>query len=141
MKIRKFKSGDAKACSRIIYSCLDNMKMDKKFKKFLKEKDTPNGIIKTSKEADIFIYENNGKILGLGKLEDRKIGMMFIDIKNQRKGIGKAILIYLEKLAKKRGKRKVWLNSFIGATKFYKKFDYEKAGKRDRDAIKMEKLL
>jgi|GEM_PF-1340268 hypothetical protein len=68
--IRKFEKKDAKRCSIIIISCInETLNYNKNNKNFLIEMSSPENIIKKSEKAPFFVYELNGEIIGIGGIE------------------------------------------------------------------------
>ena len=51
---------------------------------------------KMMSKATLFVYEDNEKILGFVGLMDNYIAGIFVDNKNQSKGIGKYLLDYIK---------------------------------------------
>ena len=127
IKIRKFRKGDSKICSRIIYDCVDVAeKLNKKEKEVLRKDYTSENIIKLSKKSNFFVVENNRKVIGMGRLEKNKIATLYIKPRYQRKRIGTLIINYLIKKAQKKNIKKVYLEALLQAIGFYEKQGFKK---------------
>jgi len=144
MKIRKFRQKDAETCSKIIFECVDSAKkINKQNKNFLKKIYTPEGLINQSRKFDLFVVEKNKKIIGMGKLEKNLIGTIYFDPLHHREGGGRLIMEKLEKLAKRRKIKKVYVNSLFQTVTFYKKLGFEKVEEEKKPIrnIRMKKIL
>jgi len=144
MNIRKFIKKDAERCSGIIYACLATAKkLSAKDRDFLRNYYTPKNLIKHSKEADLFVVEKSKKIIGMGKLNDNLIATVYFEPKFHRKGGGTLIIKRLEKLAKSRKIKKIYLYALLQAIKFYEKLGFKKIRKIKTpvESMKMEKIL
>ncbi len=144
MKPHKFKKRDAEKCSKIIYSCVDTSKRTtKKDREFLKKVYTPQEIIKLPKISDFFVVMHNKKIIGMGRLEKSKIATVYFDPKFHRKHGGTLIMSHLEKLARKKKLKKVYVESLLQSTGFYKKLGFKKVKrlKNPVNSMKMKKRL
>ena len=127
MKIRRFKKGDEKICSEVIYSCVDNAKkLTKKEKDFLKRYYTPEKILKLTKKSYFFVVTQKKKLIGMGRLEKNKIATIYFDMEYQRKRGGTLIMNYLEKFALKKAIKKVFLEALLQAVGFYKKKGFKR---------------
>jgi N-acetylglutamate synthase-like GNAT family acetyltransferase len=144
MKLRKFKKQDAEKCSKIIYSCVDtSKKTTKKDREYLKKIYTPQEIIKLPKISDFFVVTHNKKIIGMGRLEKSKIATVYFDPKFHRKRGGTLIMSHLEKLARKKKLKRIYLESLLQSTGFYKKLGFKKKKFQTKPirSWKMEKRL
>ncbi|MBD3156822.1 GNAT family N-acetyltransferase, partial [Candidatus Peregrinibacteria bacterium] len=118
--IRQFKQSDSKKCSRIMNACQATMpEFNKDQVEFLVNKYTSEYIEKEYPRYFSLVYENNGKIKGVGLLMDTEIRGLYIDPEFHFKGCGKALLKGLENEAKKQGIKKIITKSYFGAEKFY----------------------
>ena len=144
MKIRKFKKRDAGRCSEIIYFCAKiSKKTTKKDREFLRRVYTPEKISKLAEKSDFFVMEDKGKVIGSGRLQNIKIATIYFDPKFHKKGGGTLMLRTLEKLAKKRGKKRVWLDSLLQSARFYERCGFEKVKRMYKpiNAMRMGKKL
>jgi N-acetylglutamate synthase-like GNAT family acetyltransferase len=144
MKIRKFKNSDAKRCNAIIYSCIDNAKKIKsKERAYLKMIYTKEKIKSFPKKSDFFVVTHNKKIVGTGRLEKSKIATIYFSSDFRKKGGGTFIILHLLKRAKSCGLKKVYVESLLQSTEFYKKlgFGKKKLLKKPIQSWKMEKKI
>lgn len=129
MTFRKFELKDAKEISLLIRQALklvnskdypeDNIK-------FMVDYFSPETVIELAQKRYMLIALNNTKIVGTGSLAGDTIYTVFVDPKEQGKGIGKKIMGKLEKLAKERQIRFLKVPSSITALKFYLKLGFKK---------------
>lgn len=142
MKIRKIKKLDIKRMNDVITSAIENVKINKKMKDFLKKRYIPSKIKQFSKTSEMFVAEIRGKIQGTGKLKnkDGEIGMIYVTPNFQRKGLGSAMIDYLQKLAKKKKKKLVYIKALHPAIRFYEKLGFKKI-KNNKDYCEMNKEI
>jgi ribosomal protein S18 acetylase RimI-like enzyme len=88
-----------------------------------------------------YVYRSEGEIVGVAALSvkspgEGQIHWVYILPRHQRKGIGKALVKYLEQEAQERGLKRLKLHTVgtaIWAISFYRKLGYHLIGKVDRD--------
>jgi GNAT superfamily N-acetyltransferase len=106
---------------------------------------TPDKIILTAKKRDLFLLENDGKLVGTIGLDKSRISDFFIAPDQQTKGIGSILLRHVEELAKDNGVRSLQLSASITAVRFYRKRGYEPTGEQEDGpfgrTVGMRKLL
>ena len=144
IKIRKFRRDDSKICSGIIYDCVDVAKrLNKKEKEVLRKDYLPENIVKLSKKSDFFVVENNEKVIGMDRLEKRKIATLYIKPESQRKKIGTLIINYIIKKAQKKNIKKVEIEALLQSIGFYRKQGFKKIKilRKPIRCYKMEKLI
>ncbi|PIR72618.1 MAG: hypothetical protein COU42_00685 [Candidatus Nealsonbacteria bacterium CG10_big_fil_rev_8_21_14_0_10_36_24] len=144
IKIRKFRKSDSKICSRIIYDCVAvAKKLNQKEKEFLRNFYFSENIVKLSKKSDFFVAEKNRKIIGMGRLEKRKIATLYISPGEQRKRIGTLIINYVIKKAQKKNIKKVELEALLQSIGFYQKQGFKKIKilRKPIRCYKMEKFI
>lgn len=144
MKIRRFKKSDAGVCKEIIYSCYDvAKKLTKSDKDFLRDLYLIDNILKLAKVSSFFVVENNENVIGMGRLEKNKIATIYFKPSYHKKGGGSLIMKHLEKLARKKNIKKVYLESLLQSTGFYGKFGFKKVKrlKSPVNSFKMEKRV
>jgi len=91
-------------------------------------------------EMTFYVYEHQNKIVGVVALEVEspevgKIHCLYVLPQYQRKGIGTALVIYLQKFAEGIGLKKLKLHvgeQAYWASNFYKKLGYETIDKLER---------
>jgi putative acetyltransferase len=81
------------------------------------------------KTSQIFLIAKlDGKIVGMARgRKIGKLGNLYIEGRLQRNGIGTKLLQEFERNAKKKGWKKMRLNSSLKAVEFYKKNGYKKS--------------
>ncbi|MCF7910516.1 GNAT family N-acetyltransferase [Candidatus Pacearchaeota archaeon] len=142
MKIRKAKKKDFKKMQEIIYDCINVVKIPQKLKDILTKDYTIEKINESHKKSEMFVLENNNKIYATGRLEpSREIRMIYVSPKVHRKGFGTEMMKYLEKIAKEKNHRSVFLHALPTATGFYKKLSYKKMKNDLKYTKKMGKKL
>ncbi len=152
MKIRKARVKDAKEISKIkrnTFKYIISKDYPKEHIKQFNEKNTTKKIREKIKDnQDIYCITKNNKILGTIHLKDNLVGGLYVKHDKIGKGIGTKLLKFIEKIAKKKGIKKVKLFSTKYGYPFYLKNKYNliKKGfwdvknKRARNYI-MEKKL
>jgi len=102
------------------------------------------------KSYHLMATDINEAILGVGRIhflnkEQSQIRYMAVQVKYQKRGIGKAIVIGLENFSKKNNRYKIILNSRDNAVNFYLRLGYKILGPYDAgigiDHFKMSKNL
>jgi GNAT superfamily N-acetyltransferase len=129
--IRAFTFADAKRVSALIRNTLliSNIKdYDYSVIRNLEDCFTPEKIKALSLRREIFVYEKNCKIFGTISLENDTIYSFFVAPDKQKEGVGTELLEYVENLARKRGKRLLFMAASITAVSFYRKHGYEVIG-------------
>jgi len=121
--IRTFSDKDAERCREILNICLEeSVNLEERMKLAFKENFTKEGWLESGL---LFVYEKNGKILGMGGLNKNEIEKLYIDPKTQGRGVGKEILYFLEKIAKEKGYDELVLHSWTNSEGFYEKYGYK----------------
>ena len=129
MRIRKFRPEDAKRVSYLISKTLweaNSKDYSQRVIKNVENKYKPSKIIEYSKNRKIFVAEENGKILGTISLENDTILSAFVNPRYQCRGIGKKLIEHIEKIAKRKGIKKLKVPSITTAVGFYRKMGYKK---------------
>ncbi len=107
-------------------------------------KGVKNFIIKVFQNGDVYGYFNNKDLVGAIGIELRnnkaEISFLLVDPKFQRKGIGRKLMIFIEKNLQ--GVNKIYLDVLTKnkAVDFYKKMGYKTIRER-KDKYIMEKKL
>jgi len=152
MRIRKVTPKDYKKISYLIQRNIEQIRENKYTKRETsawKKANTPSKIKEKMQGNNSFIIIEGNKILGTITLMDNCIRTFFVDYRQRGKGIGSKLFEFIEKHAKKKKLKKLWLSSTPSALKFYKKRGYKIRGpykfKTTWDVIinetKMEKVL
>ncbi|MBI2558670.1 GNAT family N-acetyltransferase [Candidatus Woesearchaeota archaeon] len=143
MYVRKFRASDAVEVARMHRNTI----------KFVNSKDYPSRQIKVwagrtsaKRFRDSlnmfyrFLAIHNGKIVGYGDFKkDGELAGLYVHKGYQRKGVGYSLLKKIEKSARQKGIKKLFLSSTITAKGFYKKHGY-KLIRKTKFPIKNQKL-
>ena len=121
MKIRKARKEDARKWVNLTNNTLEKVNTDysKKQIKVLKKKNTLEFTLDKIKNANAFCLIDNGKIIGTIGLNKNRIGGLYLKHSYIKKGLGKKLLVFVENYARKKGIKKVKLNSTKYAYPFY----------------------
>ena len=123
MKIKKATLKDARKISSLIRQTIKKVN-DKGFtKKQLKAwygHNSVKTISKNIREKNVFIALEKEKIIGTINFQKGSIAGMFVKYNKLRKGVGKKLLDYVEKFAKKQNIKRLELKSSPFAYEFYK---------------------
>jgi GNAT superfamily N-acetyltransferase len=132
--IRKFKDSDAKELSNLLFNSflkINRQDYSDDVIKTLCSKNTSDDLINNSKKRVILVAldDAENKIVGTGSIENDYIIGISTHHEYQKKGIGKKILIELEKIAKKNSINILKLHSSPSAYGFYKKQGFDEVKK------------
>jgi putative acetyltransferase len=74
----------------------------------------------------MLVAEYNGEPAGFGRVDitDGEIDLLYVDPSYTGKGIGKALLSFMEELTARQGHKSVYLRSSLNALNFYKHNGY-----------------
>lgn len=93
----------------------------------------------------IYIYEEDGVLLGTIGLEDGKLCNFFVSPDRQGSGVGGELLDYVEKKARAEGRQKLAVDSSLTAVTFYRRKGYRQTGEQKNRSfgrtVTMEKIL
>jgi N-acetylglutamate synthase-like GNAT family acetyltransferase len=78
----------------------------------------------------IYVYEQDGAVLGTIGLEGSKVYNFFVSPDKQGRGIGAELLAFIENRARRQGLRTLSVDSSVTAVSFYKKMGYRRAGEQ-----------
>ena len=101
-------------------------------------------IINRLSNREMILMIENEEVIGTASLKGNIILTVFVGVNVQGKGIGTKLMRYLEKMASKKGFKKVSLPSSITSVSFYKKLGYKIIEEIIDDSGKniiMEKIL
>ncbi|MDP2946647.1 MAG: GNAT family N-acetyltransferase [Nanoarchaeota archaeon] len=150
-KIRLSTKEDAKTISQLICKTLEKVnKKDYTSEQIniLKIRNFPDKIQEKISEGIFYCITLEDKIVGTICLKNDEIKKLYIDTNYLRKGLGYKLLKYIELVAKRKGLKKISLNSTLTAVSFYSKNKYKKISEKKFEIdgvfvpfIKMEKEL
>jgi GNAT superfamily N-acetyltransferase len=108
---------------------------DKKTLDFLLNKYTPEYLEKEFPKHIGFVYEEDGKTVGLVFLVGNEVRWLYVLPEHQGKGYGRALMERIEKEAKEVGLKEVIARSYYGAKSFYEMLDYRNLGDDEMTVI------
>ncbi len=129
--IREFRKDDAEDVCRLVAKTFGEFVAPEFGKhgiqKFLGE-NTPEKQVERSKTRDVYVALLGKRLAGMieGNGHD-KITRLFIGKKYHGKGIGKRLVMEIEKLYRKKGSKRIIVFSSIHAISFYKRLEYKKS--------------
>jgi len=86
---------------------------------------SPKAIINLLKKRTMFCAFRNGKLIGTIGLQGSEVVGAYVSYSKRGKGIGKKLLSYLEKYARKQQIQRLELTSTPSAVNFYKSLGYQ----------------
>lgn len=128
MGIKTATTNDAKEMHRIHTSAVNTTCKDfyteKQIKAWLEGR-SPEGYYEGINKGEMYVAEDEGKIVGFGHAIPGEVVAVFVDPTFHKKGIGKLLLDYGLKIASENHK-KVKVESTINAESFYEKHGFVK---------------
>jgi len=85
---------------------------------------TPAKVEEKMQVRDMFVYEEEKRVVGTISLEGDILHSLFVKPSLQGKGIGHQLVDHIENLAKMMGYNKIYLSSSITAKPFYERLGY-----------------
>lgn len=129
LEIRKFRKEDAEKTSKLIIKALTEVN-SKDYSasaiSFLRKRYSPELLIEKSKEREMFVASEDGKILGTAGLLGNTIRTVFVSTESHKKGIGTKLIKHLEAVARKKGYESLEVPSTTTACGFYEKLGYKR---------------
>ncbi len=132
MRIRKFRKEDARKVSYLVIKAHKEVlskSYSKKIIDFFCRRDSPSGMIKKSRKRDLFIAVEGNRIFGINGLQGNEVRTFYVNPIYHRKGIGRKLIEHVEKLARKKGIKKLVVRSSLYAEGFYKKCGFRRIKK------------
>jgi GNAT superfamily N-acetyltransferase len=129
MKIRKFIPEDAKELSTVMRAAVRISNSDDyppKVIQILCDAYSPEKLLRSARRCHLFVAGEGEKIVGTITLMQNRISRMFVDPKQQRKGIGKKLIQHVERFARKLGLKELKVRASLTAFEFYQKCGYKK---------------
>ena len=106
---------------------------------------SPEQVRTLAQKRRIYIYEQEGILLGTIGLDGDKVCNFFVSPNRQGSGVGGKLLDFVEKVARAEGRRSLTVDSSLTAVSFYRSKGYRRTGEReDRSfgrTVTMEKPL
>jgi len=129
MKIRHIKSEDARKASYMIRKTLFEVNSKDYTKEVLKrvaKDNTPKRLIEKSRSTSFHVAVEGNKILGTASLREDFGEAVFVNPRFHDQGIGTALMMVIEEEAKKKGIKKLRVESSFTAESFYEQLGYKK---------------
>lgn len=129
MRIRKYSSDDAKEVSALVGKNLlevNTKDYTRELMSWLADCYSPDSMNSAAIEKEVFVGVEGGKVVATAALLDGGwIHDVFVDPQWHGKGIGRAMMAFLERLAKSRNVRAITVPSSITAVSFYENIWYQ----------------
>jgi N-acetylglutamate synthase-like GNAT family acetyltransferase len=127
--IRQFQPEDAEACCDLVHACIQyDLELSQAQRLALLHAESPQSMRERSKLFYLAVYESEGAVAGLGGLDMNEVRMLFVSPACQRRGIGKAILEFLEAMVPPALFREVFVYAALSAASFYRARGYSEHG-------------
>jgi GNAT superfamily N-acetyltransferase len=102
-------------------------------------------VLRRMRERLVFVAMIEGELVGTASLAAERVHSVFVDPSRQGRGIGAAMMAFIEKLARRQGRVRLSLASSLTAVNFYRKLGYEGSRREVRpggiETILMSKAL
>ncbi len=155
MVLRKFRKDDLEQVASLIHRTYKKFNNNEFFEKealqnylnhYNLKVNSSENLLKNFKRSTIFyVFEENKKIIGMIRGTDTKIINLFVDAKQQRKGLGRKLVEKFEKEAIELGSSEIKIRASLYAVAFYQRMNYKKTtGLRNFRGLKiipMKKVL
>lgn len=128
MNIRRAVIDDAEDISQLRTDTIKNFNSEDNSKEemiFLMQRNAPIIIEEKIKERDVFCAIEDNKIKGVIELKNNELTALYVNKDNIRKGIGTALLNFIETYAKSKGIKNIVLYTKKFAYEFYIKKGYK----------------
>jgi GNAT superfamily N-acetyltransferase len=147
--IRFLTPDDLPRCREIALACLDRIGgVNEAMREVLRERARSDRFSSYLQEIYTVLYEEEGRVLGLGGLDDDEIKRMYTDPAFQGRGVGATIFRALETEAWRQGVRELIVDSYTSAEGFYLKMGFRRVkldavilGEARQDFVHMAKRL
>jgi GNAT superfamily N-acetyltransferase len=147
MRIRRFRPADASRVSYLIRKALREANArdypPEEIRAFCHHY-RPANVIHLATECETFVLARGSRILATGSLDRNWLSGFFVNPRYHRRGLGRALLTYLETVAAKAGHRALRLGSSITALPFYLALGYTRDPKQPKgpqDIVILRKRL
>jgi len=151
MIVRKFSKEDARKASYLLRKVQREYMIQYYPKRIVEDfykRNSPAQVIKKAETRDTFVAVEGKRILGINALDGNEIRQYYVNPRYHKKGVGKALMRNIEKIAQRKHIRKLIVKSSINAEGFYKKMGFKRIrkifdvrGKLRIPEILMEKKL
>lgn len=128
IKVRLFEERDADRLSAMIYKVIGQMEKANPNIDYalVRREDSPEELIKASKEGKMWIAKTDGKIVGTLSLMGGRLRRFFVHPNYQRIGIGRKLIENAVSYAKSQNMKKISVGAVLSAVPVYKKLGFGK---------------
>ena len=131
MEIRRFKDKDAESVSTLIKECFDTLDLGghtEEGKRMQIESNSPQSLMRRAQNVRYFVAVKEGNVVGICGFDRKKVYTLFVDIRYQNIGIGKALLhrIFTEAMNEGLSNLKTWATFY--SERFYSGAGFRKTG-------------
>lgn len=120
MNVVKAKKGDAKEVSACRLKSLERLGVRE-----LMDNASFSAVVEDIKDAEVFSLVEEDKILGTVTLDGAQISGLYVDPDYAGQGVGRILLKFIEKYAKSKKRKSVYVYSTLNAKNFYSKSGYK----------------
>lgn len=127
IQIKNFDESDAVQLSKMIYKTIDQLEKENPEINYqmVRNEDTPDELLKASKEGIMWIAVENNKVVGTISLQDIRVRRFFVHPKCQGQGIGKRLMNKVKNYMKDNNIKEIWVGALIKAYPIYKKLGFK----------------
>ena len=127
VRVRRYASADAQACSRLIESAVETMaEANEAARQLIRAHAMPALLDAELAGCHAVVAEDARGIMGVAVLAGTEIRRVYVRADAQRGGIGRAMMTVLEHEAMRRGYDEVHLTAGAAAATFYERLGYER---------------
>ena len=125
--VRPFQENDAGACFEIILEAITTMDgLNEAARAHVASNNDAGTVYEELSGLYSVVFEEQGRIFGLGALDGKEIKRLYIAPQAQGRGVGSAILQALEHQARQRPSKILEAKASPSSVSFYEKFGYKK---------------
>lgn len=142
--IRKFRTEDAEAVSKIIRNNLLNehsKDYSEAAAKRAAEQFTPRFVLTMSNKKKMYVAVEDGLVIGTASIDFDMISDLCVDVEYHSKGIDKMLISLLEEIAANNGIKLVKLVATSTVQKRYEKLGYDVVDKIESDELGKEIIM
>jgi GNAT superfamily N-acetyltransferase len=148
IRLRKARRAEAEAISRMILRAVE-VSNARDYQPAviaaLTAKHSAPEVLRRMRERLVFVAMIDGELAGTVSLAAERVHSVFVDPSRQGRGVGAAMMAFIEKLAHRQGRERLSLASSLTAVNFYRKLGYEGSQREVRpggiETVLMSKAL
>ena len=129
--IRRFRLADAEVVSALICNTLlisNSGDYELEAVNNLARGFSPRAIRSMSRRRQIWVYEEDGRVMATIAIEDETISGFFVAPDRQGQGVGRRLMRFIEEKAREKGLQAIRLSASVTAVGFYEKLGYSASG-------------